>query len=132
MSSAIQFVHRADIGPSLLGLLFWDGVKGVQVSIVPLGGGDYLDQVVEVLAYLRVGIDLEGVRSALHNFVHVGIIEVDSFVLALLEAGCLFEVSNAAGFLTFLESIGDSNGVVGLEAGCPEIVIDLYLAERHG
>lgn len=62
VSSAIQFVHRADIGPSLLGLLFWDGVKGVQVSIVPLGGGDYLDQVVEVLAYLRVGIDLEGVR----------------------------------------------------------------------
>src|SRR5204863_6073990 len=125
------FEHPAlGAGPAV-GAQRVDGAGGVQVPVLLLGSRDLGYEVVDVGFELRVGRDGEGVGGAFDDLVDVGVVEGVTGWSMVLEGlatkgfGGAEEIVDAAGLFILLESEGDGDFAVGLDAGRPEGVGDM-------
>jgi len=131
VADAVLLVLALHVGPELLGLPLRHGVEGVQVSVLPLGAGHNLYHFLQIQPHHGLRLDLKRIGGAFHDLVNVGVVEVDSFVLALNESGGLLEVSDSPGFLAFLETIGNCYLSAGLQPRRPETILDANVVECH-
>jgi hypothetical protein len=109
----------------------------VEVAVLLLGGGNRLDEAVDVLLEGRVGMHGEGVRRPLDHLVDVGVVEGiagGSGVLERLAAqgpGGAEEVVDAARLLAHAEREGDGLGAIDLDSRGPELVGEVDGGEGH-
>ena len=107
------------------------GIIGIDVAVLQLGGGELVDPLVALGFQGRVGADLERVGHALQRLVDVGIVEEDAGMLPL-PLRRILEIADAAGLVLYLVD-ADSQGdlLVAPEPGRPEAVLYADFGEVH-
>ena len=94
--------------------------RGVEVAVGLLRLGDLVDEVVEVLLELRVGMRGERVCRALDDLVNIRVVEGNALETASGALAGQFEVADASSLLALLEIYLNGHDAVRLEARIPE------------
>jgi hypothetical protein len=114
-----------------------DGPGRVEVAVLLLGGGDLLDETVQVRFQLGIGLDAQRVGGALDHLVDVGVVEgipggrLVLERLALEDLGRSLEVVDPLRLLALLEGERDRHRPVDLDARQPERVVEVHRSKRH-
>ena len=140
MSRIIQLVAGTQVVPART-WLYPPGRRGIrvkrppgaQITVILLRGCDLDDNIIEVLFQFLIGMNLEGIRGAFDDFIHIGIIERHfTFVFPFHQPAGLGKIANPAFFFTFVKAKWNRNGAVGFDSAGPEIIRQADRGKRHG
>jgi len=137
VAEVVQLVAHEQVRPAgraggLRRMLRVDRPRGVEVAVRLLGGGDLLDDAVDVSFQRRIRLHLQGVGRPFDHLENIRVVELVADVGAGHLAGGFDEVSDAPGFLTLLEIVGDRHLPVGLDARQPEGILNAHPGKRDG
>ena len=114
------------------------GHAGGEVAVVFLCQADEVDDGVEILVEFLVIVYGKRIGCALDDLVGVGVIKREIATMLFhggshpaVVLGSKGEIVKPPVLLTFTKCGRDADCAIGLYAGCPEIISQVHLCERH-
>ena len=105
---------------------------GSQVTVGLLSLCDDVDDGVEVVVECGIVVNGERVTGSLNHLIGIGVVEGEvAPMLSLDKAGSYGEVVEASVHLALMEGGRDADRTVDLDAGHPEVVVEVYLCKGH-
>ncbi len=127
MAGIIQLMHVFHVGPASFGPSFGNGIIGVQITVIPLGLPDSINDLLNFFSQSGILILFQGITRPFYKLVHIGIPGAAPAISTGEPFRVVGKLADVFPFFALPEAIRKRYIPVGLHSGFPEVVLYFHM-----